>query len=138
MLSPFLQWTVGVSRSFKLSDTQFNRFLIKNSQPVLCGPLQRHITHICTDIHRHTADTDIHRHTATLTNELKKIASFAWVAATCMAAEEFQVEKSIISVMKTVCSSMGNRWMTWPFLGRSHNGSRLTFDKGHGRVQCAC
>ena len=131
MLSPFLQWTVGVSRSFKLNDTQFNSFLLKNSQPVLCGLLQRHIIHTCTH-------TDIHRHTATLTNKLKKIASFAWVAATCMAAKEFQVEKSIISVMKTVCSSMGNRWVTCPFLGRSHNGSRLTFDKEHGRVQCAC
>ena len=129
LLSPFLQWTVGVSRSFKLNDTQFNSFLLKNSQPVLRGPLQRHITHVHT--YRYT---QTHRNT----NKLKKTASFAWVAATCMAAEEFQVEKSIVGVMKTECSSMGNRWVTWPFLGRSHNGSRLTFDKEHGRVQCAC
>jgi len=60
-----------VSRSFKLNDTQFNSFLLKNSQPVLCGPLQRHI--ICTCTH-----TDIHRHTATQTNSRKQQVLPGW------------------------------------------------------------
>lgn len=47
LLSSFLKWPVGVSRSFKLSDTQFNRLLPKNSQPLPCGFLQRH-THTHT------------------------------------------------------------------------------------------